>query len=253
MGDKGAPGTVSACTYTLNNGKELEECLKSLRWADEIVVLDSGSTDDTLEVARRHTSEVHHRDWTGFRDQLEHLGTLASGEWVLVVDADERVPEPLAEEIRRVVRGGSEETAYAVPRQTRYLGRWLRHGEFFPDYTLRLYRRGEAHYEGEPHARLVPRGRSGRLRHPIRHLGYDDLADQLETTRRYAVSAARELADAGCRRPLLQLLIRPPARWVRAYLWRLGFLDGVPGLVAAGMSAFYVFVKYAMVIELRRK
>ena len=245
---------ISACTYTKDNADTLERCLASLQWADEVLVLDSGSTDATEAVARRMGARWEFRAWTGFRDQLDHVRDIATHPWVVVVDADESVPPPLAEEIRRRVDAAGDLVAFAIPRETRYLGRWLRHGEFFPDFTLRLYRRDAVHYEGEPHARLVPHGPAGRLDNPLRHEGFKDLADQLETTQRYSGSAAAEMARTGaCPDPGLAMLTRPPLRFLKAYVAKSGFLDGWPGLVLAVTTAHYVFLKYAKLWELRRR
>ncbi len=244
---------ISACTYTRNNADTLERCLASLQWADEVMVLDSGSTDATEAIAKRMGVRWEFRAWSGFRDQLAHVRDVASHPWVVVVDADESVPEPLAKEIRERVERAGDLVAFAVPRETKYLGRWLRHGEFFPDFTLRLYRRDAADYVGEPHACLVPKGPSGRLEHPLRHEGFKSLADQLETTQRYSSAAAEEMHRTGsCTSPGLAMLTRPPLRFLKAYVAKGGFLDGWPGLVLAVTTAHYVFLKYAKLWELRQ-
>ncbi|MBI4231364.1 MAG: glycosyltransferase family 2 protein [Planctomycetes bacterium] len=244
---------ITACTYTLNNAAVLEDCLKSLRWADEVMVLDSGSTDATVEIGKRFADRVEHRAWTGFRDQLEHVGRIAKGDWVLVVDADERVTEALAREVRQAVGSGTPHDAFEIPRRTRYLGRWLAHGEFVPDYTGRLYRRGKERYVGEPHARLVVDGTTGRLREPILHLGYPDLSAQVNTTTRYSRAAAREALDVGRSATLPGALGHGVSRWGKGYIAKRGFLDGVPGWVNAVTSGWAAFVKHAWVWESRRR
>ncbi len=241
---------ISACTYTKNNADTLQKCLDSLRWADEVLVLDSGSTDATEAIAKAAGARWEFRAWSGFKDQLTHLRDIATHPWVVVVDADESVPAPLAEEIRRRVDAAGDLVAYAIPRETKYLGRWLRHGEFFPDYTLRLFRKDAVHYEGEPHTCLVPHGPAGRLEHPLKHEGFESLADQLDTTQRYSTSAAEEMHRTGagpC--PALAMLTRPPLRFLKAYVAKGGFLDGWPGLILAVTTAHYVFLKYAKLWE----
>ena len=241
---------ISACTYTKDNADTLEGCLRSLQWADEVLVLDSGSTDGTQAIARRFDARWEFRAWSGFKDQLMHLRDIATHPWVVVVDADESVPPALAEEIRRRVDAAGDLVAFALPRETKYLGRWLRHGEFFPDFTLRLYRKDAVHYEGEPHTRLVPHGPSGRLENPLRHEGFRNLADQLQTTQRYSGAAAEEMhRTASCPCPGFAMLTRPPLRFLKAYVFKLGFLDGWPGLVLAVTTAHYVFLKYARLWE----
>lgn len=238
---------ISACTYTKNNADTLERCLESLAWADEVMVLDSGSSDATEAIARRKGARWEFRAWTGFGDQLRHLRDIAAHPWVVVVDADESVPPALAGEIRRRVDAAGDLVAFAIPRETKYLGRWLRHGEFYPDYTLRLYRRDAADYGGsEPHVFLVPKGPAGRLENPLRHEGFKSLADQLETTQRYSSAFA---GSVSCSSPLLHMLVRPPLRFLKAYVLKAGFLDGVPGLVLAATTAHYVFLKYAKIWE----
>ena len=243
---------ISACTYTKNNADTLERCLASLQWADEVLVLDSGSTDATEAIARKMNARWESRAWSGFRDQLRHVRDIATHPWVVVVDADESVPEPLAREIRSRVEAAGDLVAFAIPRETKYLGRFMKHGEFFPDFTLRLYRRDAAEYEGEPHTCLIPKGPSGRLATPLRHEGFKSLADQLETTQRYSSAAAEEMLRSGaCPSPLLAMLVHPPVRFLKAYLVKGGFLDGGPGLILAATTAHYVFLKYAKLWELR--
>lgn len=236
---------LSACTYTLNNGAVLEECLRTLRFADEVLVLDSGSSDRTLEIASAMADRVERRAWTGFRDQLEHLGRIASGTWVLVIDADERVSPALADEIRRILSRDPREDAFEIPRRTRYLGRWLAHGEFVPDLTARMYRRGRERYVGEPHARLEVDGAVGRLREPILHLGYPDLAAQVDVTTRYSSAAAREAVRAGRRGSLARGIVRGGWRWAKGYLAKQGFRDGTPGWINAVTSGQAAFLKHA--------
>lgn len=241
---------LTACIYTKNNEHVVEEALKSVRFADEVILLDSGSTDGTVEIGRRLADRVEHRAWTGFCDQLNHIPTLASHDWLLIVDADERVTEALAREIAEALKNPGATVAFKLPRQTLYMGRWLRHGEFYPDYTLRLYRKGCGRYEGEPHAKLMPAGPVGWLQEPLRHHMQRHLGDQIDTMRRYSESQAREMFRGGLKRARLRALIHPIQRFIKGYVIKGGFLDGWPGFVAAATASFHVFLKYVRVEEM---
>lgn len=243
--------TITAATYGLNSAGYVEECVRSLSWADEVLYVDGGSSDDTCARAGRAGARVIENRWTGFRDQLTFISAAARSDWVLVLDVDERATRELADEVRRVVAAARLD-GYFLPRRTRYLGRWLAHGEWFPDYTPRLYRRGKGRYIGEPHARLVVDGPMGRLAEPIRHLGYRDLAEQMRKIELYSDWEAKELAAKGTRAPVLRALLHPPARFVKGYIVKAGFLDGWPGFVVAMMTAYHVFAKYAKLWESRR-
>lgn len=242
---------ITACIYTKNNERTVEAALKSVRFADEVILLDSGSTDRTLEIGRQLADRVEHRSWTGFCDQLNHIPTLATHEWILVVDADECVSAEGAREILAAIGSPDGAVAFNLPRQTLYMGRWLRHGEFFPDLTLRLYKKGCGTYVGEPHARLVPTGTVRDLREPLSHDMQRHLGDQLDTMRRYSESQAREMAARGIKSARMRSLIHPLQRFIKGYVFKAGFLDGWPGFVAAATASFHVFLKYVRVEEMR--
>ena len=243
--------TITAATYGLNCAGYVEDCVRSLAWADEVLYVDGGSADGTREKARTAGARVLENTWTGFRDQLSFISTAATSDWVLILDVDERATAELADEVRRTVAAARLD-GYFLPRRTRYLGRWLAHGEWFPDYTPRLYRRGKGRYVGEPHARLVVDGPMGRLAEPIRHLGYKDLSEQMRKIELYSDWEARELAEKGARHVVAKALLHPPARFAKGYIMKAGFLDGWPGFVVAMMTAYHVFAKYAKLRELRR-
>ncbi len=244
--------TVTAATYGLNSADYVEECVRSLAWADEVIYVDGGSADDTRERARAAGARVLENRWTGFRDQLTFIAGAAASDWVLILDVDERATKDLADEVRRTVAAPRFD-GYFLPRRTRYLGRWLAHGEWFPDYTPRLYRRGKGRYVGEPHARLVVDGPMGYLAEPIRHLGYKDLSEQMRKIELYSDWEAKELLEKGVGGASARALLHPPARFVKGYIVKAGFLDGWPGFVVAMMTAYHVFAKYAKLKELRRE
>ncbi len=243
--------TITAATYGLNSAAYVEDCLKSLAWADERIYVDGGSADDTRSRAAGAGARVLDNPWTGFRNQLTYIAASAASDWVLVLDVDERATPELAGEVRRAAALGKYD-GYYIPRRTRYLGRWLAHGEWFPDYTLRLYRRGQGRYVGEPHARLVVDGPMGYLKHPIQHLGYRNLTEQMRKIELYSDWEAQELFGKGARGAVLKALFHPPARFIKGYIVKGGILDGWPGFAVAAMTAYHVFAKYAKLWELQK-
>jgi hypothetical protein len=245
--------------------EELERCLGSVGWADEVVVLlDSRGSEACEAVARKLASRVEKQPYAGDLAQKRACTALASHDWVLLLDADEVVTPELARSIRaalqRPVRAGPGDEddvgrpeGYRVNRATYHLGRWIRHGDFFPDWKLRLFRRSQARWAGrDPHGRIDVEGRVEALSGELLHYSYRDLADQIQRIQRFSDQASAALVEEGIPFRLHRLLLRPPARFLRCYVLRRGFLDGLPGLVIAVASAFYVFLKYAKLWERTR-
>jgi len=251
----GAAPTLSACVIACNEEPVLPRCLDALSFVDEIVVVvDARSRDGTEKIARERASLVEVRPYAGDLAQKRHCAGLARGDWVLVVDPDEVVTPELADSLRRAVATAAPDRAgYEMNRAIYHLGRWIRHGDFHPDWTLRLFRPARARWEGlDPHARVVVDGPTARLAGELLHFSYRDLADQVQRIQFFSGEAAAALDAAGRRFRLADLVLRPPARFLRAYLLKRGFLDGVPGLVIAAATAFHVFLKYAKLWELQR-
>ena len=257
---------VSACVLACNEAEELECCLKSLAWADEIVVvIDAKSSDASEAVARRLATRVEVRPYAGDVEQRRHCTGLAKNDWAFVVDPDEVVSPELATSIGAALArlGGAKPATGSVPgapvgfrvnRATHHLGRWIRHGDFYPDWKLRLYRRSRARWVGrDPHGRVEVDGAVSDLSGDLEHHSYRDLADQIDRIQFFSDQAAEALVEDAVPFRLGQLLFRPPARFVRGYLLRQGFRDGLPGLVIAVASAFYVFAKYAKHWERTRR
>jgi len=242
---------ISACVTAGNEERNIARCLESLRWCDEIVVVDSFSRDGTVEICRRYTDRVVQHEWLGYIGQKNHAIGLASHSWVLVLDADEEVSPGLRDEILAALEAdGNDYGGYLFPRQVHYLGRWIRHGEWYPDVKLRLFRRELGRAEGrEPHDHIVVRGRIRRLEHPIHHYTYDDLRDHVETMNRFSSITAREQFREGRRFHWTDILFRPLWRFLKAYVFKRGFLDGRRGLLIASISAFGVMVKFAKLWE----
>lgn len=246
---------VSAYLITFNNERTLETALRSLHWVDEIVVVDSFSTDRTLEIARRYTARIEQRSWPGFRDQYQYASEQCTHDWALFVDADEEISPALATAMQAAVRGSAAQpeaeqvVGYHAERRTYYLGRWHLHGGWVPDHEIRLYRRSRGRWEGGLHAKIEVQGREACLDGFYYHYTYANIADQLGTIGRYSDAAVQDMLAARTRFSLLRLLGNPLGRFLRDYVLKGGFREGVPGLIVAVSTMFYIFIKYAKLWE----
>lgn len=237
---------LTAVIITLNEAANIDACLASVGWADECLVVDSGSTDDTVERARRAGARVIARDWPGYATQKNWAAGEASHDWILSIDADERVPPALADEIRRVLARAPRAAGFRVPRVTWHLGRWIRTTDWYPDYQLRLYDRSRARWKSaRVHESVAADGPVDTLTNELQHYAYRDISHHHLTMDRYTTLAAAEMFEQGRRTNLLDLTLHPLAAFVRNYVLRRGFLDGSPGLIISAMNAHYVFLKFA--------
>lgn len=245
---------VSACMITFNNSRTVEKALQSVSsWASEIIVVDSFSTDNTFEIAKKHASVYEQRAWPGFRDQYNYCISKAKNDWILFLDADEEVSRELAEEIKeRLDREAGTFDGYIAHRRNFYLGRWIMHGGWVPDSEIRLFRKSRGGFSGALHANVKVKGKVGELKHYYYHYNYRDIADQIDTINRYSKTAAEDMLREGKRFRYSDLLLRPPIRFIKEYVFKRGFLDGMPGLVIAVSTMYYVFAKYAKLWELER-
>jgi glycosyltransferase involved in cell wall biosynthesis len=244
---------VSVTIITLNEAAHIGAAIDSVSWADEILVVDSGSTDGTPEIARAKGATVVCREWPGWVEQKNFAACQAAHDWIFSLDADERVPPPLAGEIRELLSGDPPMRGYRVPRVTFHLGKWIRTTDFYPDYQTRLYDRRAARWHGKHvHESVSVDGPVGRFRHDLEHYSFRDLRDQLDRINHYTTLAARQMHEAGRRAGLFDLAIHPPAAFLRNYLLRLGILDGTPGLIVSIVNAYSVFLKFAKLWELQR-
>ena len=247
---------LSVCIITGNEEENIRRCLESVSWADEIVVVDSFSTDRTREIVREYTDRVFQHRWVGYIGQKAIARNLARGEWILFVDADEAVSPALREEILATLRHGVPDgiDGFDFPRQVWYMRRWIRHGDWYPDTKLRLFRKARGHCCGiEPHERIEVQGEVRHLSAPLFHYTYDDVADQVSTMNRFSTISARskDLRSRSVPFLLWGMLMHPPFRFFRCYFLKRGFLDGVAGLVIARSAAFSTFLKYAKLWEAR--
>jgi glycosyltransferase involved in cell wall biosynthesis len=246
---------LSVITLTLNEEQNIAACLESVTWADELIVIDAGSTDRTLELARTYTPHVEVLPWKGYGAARNSALERTTGDWVLWLDADERVTPELAIEIREIVAAGSVEAdGYAIPRRAYFCGKWIRHCGWYPSRVVRLFRPGKARFsETRVHEQLVIDGRVVNSRHDLLHFTDPDLKHYFAKFNTYTSLAAQDLFKAGRRFRLSDIIVKPAFTLLRMYILRLGFLDGIHGLVLSIASAAYVFAKYAKLWELGRQ
>ena len=245
---------VTATVITKDEADAIAEALKSLSWADEIIVVDAESTDNTVAIARQYTDRVYVRSWTGYVDQKNYAASLATHDWIFSLDADERVTAALADEIRAVLTADPTAAGYRMPRVSFHLGRWMRTTDMYPDYQLRLYDRRNARWNGlHVHESVkVDRGSVDYLRHELEHYPYRDLSEHLTRMDRYTTLAARQMFEKGERATRLELLVHPPVAFLRNYILKRGFRDGKAGLIISLVNSYYVMLKFAKLWELQR-
>jgi glycosyltransferase involved in cell wall biosynthesis len=246
--------TLAVCVITRDEEDRIGDCLDSVSFADEVLVVDSGSTDRTVALARERGARVIVREWPGYAAQKNFALEQVAADWVLSVDADERVTPELAAEIRSLLAAPPEGVAgCSMPRRTWYLGRWIRHGGWYPDRKVRLVRRGRGRWEGgHVHERLVAEGPTRELGGDLLHYTYRDIADHLRTMDRFTTEAARGMAERGGRGAVAGMLVAAPAKFLKMYLLKAGFLDGLAGFVCAVLGGCAVFLKYAKLWERQR-
>lgn len=244
------PESLSVVVITLNCAHQLEDCLKSAAFANQLLVVDSGSTDATHAIAEKYGARVIQQDWLGYGKQKQFAATQAHHPWILSLDADERVTEALRREIQNELKAPRFH-AYEMPRCNRFMGRWLRHGEGYPDLSLRFFHRDHARWSDDPiHEKVVAHGPVGRLGGDLLHETHTTLVDYLAKQNRYTSLQAEQLHARGQRAGIAKLLLSPFFRFIKFYFLRLGFLDGVPGLVHIAIGCGNSFMKYAKLREL---
>ena len=243
---------ISATIITLNAAAQLPECLDSLAFCEEILVVDSGSTDETVALASSRGARVLHREWLGFGPQKQFAVREARHDWVLCVDADERVTGALRQSVEQALLT-PEATAYRFPRSNRFLGRYLRHGEGYPDLSLRLFDRRHARWsEDIVHEKVVASGPVGTLAGDLLHDTAESIESYLAKQNRYTTLAARQACSAGKRARAGHLLLSPLLRFVKFYFVRRGFMDGIPGLAHVLVGCSNSFFKYLKMMEIQR-
>ncbi|MDD2707716.1 MAG: glycosyltransferase family 2 protein [Verrucomicrobiae bacterium] len=246
---------LSIVIITKNEEHDLARCLESVRWADEIVVVDSGSTDRTMEIAAGFGARFFAENWKGYTAQKNSAVEKAKGDWLLSIDADEALDENAIREVRRVVELNDPQVmGYALRRKVFYQGRWITHGDWYPDYVIRLWRRGKGRFAGRRvHESVAVDGKVQRLCCDILHYTYKDLDDQLQRMTKYARLWAEDQFEKERRPHVWDQWLRPAARFLRAIFIKFGWLDGWRGWLIAWLCSKEVFWKYRQLNEMWRR
>lgn len=247
--------TLSATVITMNNEVTIARCIESLAFADEIIVLDSGSVDRTLEICSALGAQVHTTsDWPGHGPQKNRALDRATGEWVISIDSDEWVTPALRSEIERVIASPDANTGYALPRRSSFCGRLMKHSGWWPDYVVRLVRRDSGRFtEDALHERLLVKGRVGKLREPIMHEAIVDLDQMLAKMNAYSSASARTRHREGRRASLATAILHGAWTFLRTYVLRLGFMDGREGFMLAVANAEGSYYRYVKLMVLAQK
>ncbi len=247
---------ISAVIICCNEEEKIERALKSVQGiADETVVVDSGSQDRTLEICRRYTDRVYQKRWEGYRDQKQYATDQARNDWVLSLDADEVVSPELHSELSQWrCAPADNRTGYHVPRKTYFMGRWIEHTTWYPDWQLRLFRRSAGRWEGgRVHESFRAAGSIGRLQGHLYHYTYSNLSEFLQQLDRFSNLAAADLFDRGIRANLYHIVASPPLVFLKNYVLRRGFEDGRQGFVVSILSSISTLFKYLKLWELQHR
>ncbi len=245
---------LSVTVITFNEEKNIRGCLESVRWADELVVVDSGSSDSTLDICREYTDRLFTEAWRGYGRQKNLAADKAANPWILNIDADERVTKGLKQEIEGLFEKGTELDGFYMPRKSFFLGKWIKHGGWYPDYNLRLFKKGKGRFvERDVHETVELDGRAGYLKKPIEHYTYNSISDYLLRMDRYSTLAAGELKKKGRSINISDIIIRPHATFLKMYILKKGFLDGYRGLILSALYSAYTLSKYIKLWEMEGK
>ena len=242
---------LSVIIITQDEQDNIRDCLESVKWAQEIVVVDSGSADETENICREYTDRFYTKDWPGFGVQKQRALELANYDWVLSLDADERVTPELQMEITAAIEVDSGVCGYMIPRLSHYLGKGIRHAGWYPDYTLRLVKKDKSHFSNDiVHEKLTVDGKVGRLNNHFMHFPYKDIAHHLQKINQYSSLSAQKMLESGKTVSWSMVFVKAFFGFFRAYILRKGFIDGWRGLVVSISTALSVYLKY---IKLKEK
>ena len=259
---------LSVTIITYNEEKNIRDCLNSVKWADEIVVVDSFSTDKTIEICKEYTDRFYQNKWPGFVEQKNFALNKASHNWVLSIDADERISDELGEEIKKLLttplsppsQGGDKRDVfdgYYIPRKTFYVKSWILHCGWYPDYKIRLFKKDKGRWEGTGgtaiHESVKVDGKTGYLKGDILHYSFLSISSHLKTINSFTSISAMENLKKGKKAGILSILLRPSFNFFKMYILKRGFLDGLPGLIVSILSSYHVFIKYTKMWEMERQ
>lgn len=250
-----AKAKLSLVIITLNEAENIQRCIRSVPFADEVIVLDSGSQDQTLALAEALGARTFTEKWRGYRDQKKRAVELASHDWILSLDGDEALSSQAAEELLELLLADlSTIDGFEFPRLSHHMDRWIHHGGWYPDWQLRAFHRGRAGWQAGGHVHERVRAeRVKRLKNPILHWPFPTLAEQINTNNNYSSLGARDLFERGKKFSLLKLIFKPLSKFIETYLIKRGFMDGLPGFIVAVGAAYSVFLKFAKLKELEMK
>ena len=244
--------TISAVVICTNEEKNIEECVKSILWADEIIIIDGGSTDNTRGLASKYTDKIYENKWRGYAEQRKFSLTKVNCEWVFALDADERCTEELSKEIREAVNESSY-SGYKMPRKSFFLGKWVKHCGWYPDYKLRLFKLKEVSLSDKlVHEEYILKGEAGALKSDILHYTVTSITGFMEKVNHYSTLSAKEKANKK-NVSLFYLLIRPPFSFFREYILRGGFLDGIHGLMVSYFNMITSMLTYMKIWQIRNE
>ena len=247
---------VSVTIIALNEESHIRQAIESVQWAEEIIVVDSGSTDQTVEIAQSLGAKVIYHKWPGYGQQKNFAQSQASYDWVLNLDADEVIsPESrdeICDQLMRVAQEGTSTRGFYFPRKTFYLMRWIRYGGWYPNYLLRLADRRFARWsEPNVHEQLLVEGETQKLNHPLLHYAFSSIEDQIHTNLRFSRLGSQDLLKKGKKPSLIKLILKPIGKFIETYILKRGMLDGLPGLIISVNAAHSIFLKYAYLFESR--
>ncbi|MFQ5900132.1 MAG: glycosyltransferase family 2 protein [Thermodesulfobacteriota bacterium] len=242
---------LSVTIIALNEEANIRGCLTSVRWADEIIVSDSGSSDRTVDICKEYGAKVFQDEWLGFGKQKNLCSERACNDWILNIDADERVTSELRVEIEKALQEDRCDGLY-IPRKSFFLGKWIKYCGWYPDYNLRLFRKGKGAFtERRVHEAVEFKGETAYLKYPLEHHTYKTISDYIQRMDRYAGLAAEEMAANGRKASYLDILLRPELTFFKMFFLKMGFLEGYRGLILSSLYAAYTLSKYARLWEIR--
>ena len=244
---------ITAVIITKNEEANIGRCLKSIAWVDEIIVVDTASTDRTRQIASETGAAIYNVEWQGFGHAKGFGVEKATHEWILSLDADEEITAQLAAEIKRIISENRSENGFKIPRRTSFLGRWIKYSRWYPDYVLRLFRKTSGKFNDSlVHEKVIVEGTVGKLQNPILHYSYPDIETYFNKFEKYTSLAAQELYNKGKKFHVAALIFKPIASFFRHYVTGLGFLDGIEGFLIAVLSAFGVVTRYVKLRSLEK-